>query len=379
MELVERGPPEHVVQLRDRLLVARVTGAELLDPAARGQVTGCGSCRSPVGGPAFDAHAEILTAVRGKTERHRVTNPLDGVFQRLERDMGLSWQQGPLGRNPNGRFLVPGMPDRVLYAEPLRRRMRAELGGHTVVESDGAVLLFEPGRYPVAYFPIADVAAGTLAPTAHRTRHDDLGETAWFEVIGGESRAARGAWQHVALPEHAAILEDKVALAWRAMDGFYEENDRILGHAADPYHRIDIRGSSRHLVVRAGDRVVADSAAPLVLYESGFAPRWYVPRDDVAAEALTPVELQTFCPYKGIASYYDIDDVRGAAWSYRAPVDEMAAIGDLVSFEPDQVEVTLDGHRLELEPGQNVVSHGIDRNLDIGEAGTLTAVTPGVS
>jgi uncharacterized protein (DUF427 family) len=130
-----------------------------------------------------------------------------------------------------------------------------------------------------------------------------LGETAWFEVVGGTRHAARAAWQHVALPDHAAILEDKVALAWRAMDAFYEEDERILGHAADPYHRIDIRRTSRHLVVRAGDRVVADTTTPLVLYESGFAPRWYVPRDDVVAEALTREDLQTFCPYKGIASY----------------------------------------------------------------------------
>jgi uncharacterized protein (DUF427 family) len=196
--------------------------------------------------------------------------------------MGLSWQQGPLGRNPNGQFLVPDMPQRVLYAEPLRRRMRAELGGRTVVESDDAVVLFEPGRYPVAYFPIGDFAEGALRPIDHRSEHPDLGETAWFEVAGGARGAARGAWQHVALPEHAAILRDKVALAWRAMDGFYEEDERILGHAADPYHRIDIRRTSRHLVVRARDRVVAETASPLVLYESGFAPRWYVPREDVA-------------------------------------------------------------------------------------------------
>jgi uncharacterized protein (DUF427 family) len=286
--------------------------------------------------------------------------------------MGLSWQQGPLGRNPNGQFLVPGMPQRVLYAEPLRRRMRAEFGGRTVVQSDDAVLLFEPGRYPVAYFPITDFAEGALKPTDHRTEHADLGETAWLEVVGNTRSAARGAWQHIALPDHAAILNGKVALAWRAMDGFYEEDDRILGHAADPYHRIDIRRTSRHLVVRAGDRVVADTTNPVVLYESGFAPRWYVPRGDVVAESLTAVDLQTFCPYKGIASYYDIDDIRHAAWSYRAPLEDVAAIGDLVSFEPDRVDVTLDGERLEPEPGQTVVSHGIDRDLSIGEAGALT-------
>jgi uncharacterized protein (DUF427 family) len=293
--------------------------------------------------------------------------------------MGLSWQQGPLGRNPNGQFLVPAMPERVLYAEPLRRRLRAVLGDRAVVRSDDAVLLFEPGRYPVAYFPLSDFADGALRPTEHRSGHRDLGETAWFEVIGGTRQAARGAWQHVALPDHAAILEGKVALAWRAMDGFYEEDDRILGHAADPYHRIDIRRTSRHLVVRAGDRVIADTTGPLVLYESGFAPRWYVPRADVVSKAFTPVDLQTFCPYKGIASYYDIDGSRHAAWSYRAPFDDMAAIGDLVSFEPDKVIVILDDERLALEPGHNVMSHGIDRNLSIDEAGGLLSVVAAAS
>jgi uncharacterized protein (DUF427 family) len=271
------------------------------------------------------------------------------------------------------------MPERVLYAEPLRRRLRAELGGSTVMQSDDAVLLFEPGRYPVAYFPLADFADGALRPADHRSEHRDLGETAWFEVIGGMRRAARGAWQHVALPEHAAMLDGKVALAWRAMDAFYEEDDRILGHAADPYHRIDVRRTSRRLIVRAGDRVVADTTRPLVMYESGFAPRWYAPRADVVAESLVPVELQTFCPYKGIASYYDIHGRRQAAWSYRTPFAEMAAIGDLVSFEPDKVAVSVDDQRLELEPGQNVISHGIDRNLSIDEAGGLRTVVAAAS
>jgi uncharacterized protein (DUF427 family) len=65
------------------------------------------------------------------------------------------------------------------------------------------------------------------------------------------------------------------------MDAFHEEAERILGHAADPYRRIDIRRSSRHLVVRDGDEVVADTDAPL---------------------ALEPVEGQTFCPYKALAA-----------------------------------------------------------------------------
>jgi uncharacterized protein (DUF427 family) len=265
------------------------------------------------------------------------------------------------------------MPERVLYAEPLRRRMRAELNGRTVVQSDDVVILFEPGRYPVAYFPKADFADGVLTPVDHRTTHRDLGETAWFEVEGAERRSA---WMHVDLPDPAAILEGRVALAWRAIDAFFEEDDRIVGHAADPYHRIDIRNTSRHLVVRAGDRIIADTHHPKVLYESGFAPRWYVPRADVRGAELTLIDKETFCPYKGVASYYGIDGVDGAGWSYRNAFDDMHAIDDLVSFEPDRVEVTLDGERLELEPGQTVVAHGIDRDLAVRPRNGVRGRTP---
>lgn len=192
-------------------------------------------------------------------------------------------------------------------------------------------------------------------------------DTAWFAVRAGGRTAERAAWELVGLPEHAGDLKGRIAFAWRAMDAFYEEDDRILGHAADAYHRIDIRTTSRTLEVRSEGRVVARSEHPVVLYESGFAPRWYVPRADVDESALTPAEDRTFCPYKGIAAYYDIGGVRKAAWSYRDAYPEVGRIDDLVSFEPDKVEVTLDGKRLEPEPGQHVIPHGVDRGLDTDE------------
>jgi uncharacterized protein (DUF427 family) len=294
--------------------------------------------------------------------------------------MGLSWQQGPLGRDPNGAFVTASpMPERVLYVEPLRRRMSVELGGSVIARSDDAVLLFEPARYPVAYFPVADIAAGALEATDRTTTHQDLGETKWFSVVGGDGQIAhRAAWQHVDPPAPAAALRDTVAFGWRSMDAFYEEDERVLGHAADPYHRIDIRRTSRHLVVRNGDQVVADTHAPLVLYESGFAPRWYVPRADIAAEALHAVEGQTFCPYKGLASYYNVGDARTAAWSYRAPFDDVSRIADLVSFYPEKLTITIDGEKLEPAPGQTVIAHGPDRNLSVDEVGGIQLVEDAV-
>ena len=283
--------------------------------------------------------------------------------------MGLSWQQGPLSPGAIGRFLVPEpLPKRLLYVEPLRRRMRVRFGGTWIADSEHVLLLFEPGRYPVAYFPETDVSPHTLERTDHTAQHPDLGLTSWYSVRAGEHVAPRGAWQHTALPAHASGLKARVAFAWRAMDAFYEEDEQIVGHAADNYHRIDIRQASRNLVVRQRDRIIADTTRPLVLYESGFAPRWYVLRADIDESALTPVKLQTFCPYKGLCSYYTIGDARLAAWSYPDAYPEVRRISNLVSFEPDIVSVHLDGIQLHLEPGQTVVPHGPDRNLTATEA-----------
>ena len=282
--------------------------------------------------------------------------------------MGLAWQQGPLAPGAVGRFLVPDpLPERLLYAEPLRRRMRVRFGRAWVADSEDVVLLHEPGRYPVAYFPRGDIFPDVLGPSLHTTRHRDLGATSWYTVRAGSQSKDRAAWQHTELPDYAGELRGRVAFAWRAMDAFYEEDDRIVGHAADIYHRIDIRKTSRHLVVRHGDQVIADSAGPLLLCESGFAPRWYVPRTDVDESAVTAVEFQTFCPYKGVCSYYDVGDAHRAAWSYLDAWPEVRAVTGFVSFEPDLVEVSLDGRRLRLEPGQSVVPHGIDRDLSLDE------------
>jgi len=283
--------------------------------------------------------------------------------------MGLSWQQGPLATGAIGRFLVSeALPKRLLYVEPLRRRMRVRFGGIWIADSENVLLLFEPGRYPVAYFPEADLYPDTLQRTEYTTRHHELGVTSWYTVRAGEQNAARGAWQHIDLPAYASELQGRVAFAWPAMDAFYEEDERILGHAADSYHRIDIRQTSRSLMVRHRDRIIADTKRPMVLYESGFAPRWYVARADIQESALTPVGHQTFCPYKGKCSYYDIGDARLAAWSYLEAYPEVGRISGLVSFEPEIVSVQLDGKQLRLEPGQAVISHGPDRELSVAEA-----------
>ena len=88
-----------------------------------------------------------------------------------------------------------------------------------------------------------------------------------------------------------------------------------------------------------------------------------MPRGDVDQAALTAADGQTFCPYKGLASYYDIGGARRAAWSYEDAWTGVRRVCGLISFEPGQVEVHLDGARLRPGPGQAVIPHGIDRDL----------------
>src|SRR5258708_34898359 len=126
--------------------------------------------------------------------------------------------------------------------------MRVRFGGTWIDDSEDVILLFEPGHYPMAYFPEADVSPDARQRSEHTTRHPDLGLTSWYTVRAGEKSAPRGAWQHIDLPVYASELQARVAFAWPAMDAFYEEDERIVGHAADSYHRIDIRQVSRRLV-----------------------------------------------------------------------------------------------------------------------------------
>jgi uncharacterized protein (DUF427 family) len=85
--------------------------------------------------------------------------------------MGLSWQTRSALTRHEGRFLVPEpLPKRLLYAEPLRRRMRVLFGGNWIADTEDVILLFEPGHYPIAYFKEADVSPGTLELSGHTTR-----------------------------------------------------------------------------------------------------------------------------------------------------------------------------------------------------------------
>lgn len=112
-----------------------------------------------------------------------------------------------------------------------------------------------------------------------------------------------------------------------------------------PEHPITISPSGDRVVVRSGEATIADSRSTLVLEEANYPPVRYIPIADVDRAALASSKLNTWCPFKGEASYYSIvDGERGtdAVWFYEHPHDAVAEIKDHVAFYPDRVTLTVE-------------------------------------
>lgn len=135
---------------------------------------------------------------------------------------------------------------------------------------------------------------------------------------------------------------------WDAVDEWWEEAERIGVHPRDPYHRCDVARSDRHVVVRVGGEVIADSKTPTMLFETGLPPRFYLPQDDVRMELLERTETETSCPYKGTTSrYYSVEAggerVDDAAWVYDETHAEVQGINGLIAFYNERVQLDVDG------------------------------------
>lgn len=231
--------------------------------------------------------------------------------------------------------------------EPSPRWVRVRFGGQFVADSRRVLLLREPGRIPVYYFPRADVRADALAPAGHAAPCARDGGAACWSVRGGDRTAEHAAWSYPDPPAERLRLRDHVTFEWPKMDAWFEEDDEVYVHARDPYKRVDVLHSSRHVRVEVGGTVVADTRRPSVLFETGRPTRYYVPRADVRMDLLEPTATETQCPYKGVANYYSVRAgdamVRDIAWYYRHPIQECGKIENLISFFDERVDLYVDG------------------------------------
>ena len=229
--------------------------------------------------------------------------------------------------------------------EPCPRWVRAVVGGTAVADSK-AVLTVTLGL-PAYYFPLDDVRRDLLEPSDRKETSSIFGERSFWNLRVGDRLVEDAAWQFEPSPD-GPKLDGYVAFYWDRIDHWFEEDDEVFVHARDPYHRVDVLSSSRHVSVVVGGEVVADSHRPRLLFETGLPTRYYLPRLDVRMDLLTPSETVTACPYKGRTVHYDVSvgdrTVRDVAWSYPFPIPECPKIENLICFYDERVDlVEVDG------------------------------------
>ncbi|MGH3728021.1 MAG: DUF427 domain-containing protein [Micromonosporaceae bacterium] len=234
-----------------------------------------------------------------------------------------------------------------IRVEPYLRRVRGMLDGRTVVDSERAVLLLDPQRLPVYYFPASDVTAELLADEAAEPSRSRYGEVRRWSLRSGGRLVADAAWSYPRPAEGLASLRDLVAFRWDVMDSWYEEDDEVFVHPREPYCRVDVLHSSRHVRVEVAGETVAESSRPRMLFETGLPVRYYLPAPDVRQELLRPSATTTQCPYKGVASYWSVtvgsEVLEDVVWAYRFPVVECPKIAGLFAFYNEQVDLWVDG------------------------------------
>jgi uncharacterized protein (DUF427 family) len=256
-----------------------------------------------------------------------------------------------------------------LRYEPVDKRIRGLVAGEVVIDTDRALLVWEPKRVVPSYAVPVEELEGVTSPAAEvKTAvdepslteadvphlgdrpvydpsvpfavHTTEGATLDLRLDGTVRRAAAFRPADVALSQY-------VIVAFEAMDAWFEEDERNLGHPRDPFHRIEIVHSSRSVRVERNGQLLAASTRPYLLLEAPLPVRYYLPPEDVSEELLNPSSTRTVCAYKGQASYWSLQDADDIAWSYPEPLREAAEVTDRIAFFNERVDLIVNGTRLE--------------------------------
>ncbi|MEU4706446.1 DUF427 domain-containing protein [Nocardia salmonicida] len=233
----------------------------------------------------------------------------------------------------------------LVRVETGQKRVRVYLHGKLVADTLRPLLVWEVPYYPTYYVPLTDVRAD-LDPNGISEHSPSRGEATGYDVAVEGLRAEGAALRYLDSP--LTELKDAVRLDIAAFDWF-EEDEQVFVHPRDPYSRVDILGSSRHVRVEIDGVTVADSRSPRILFETGLPARYYLPLTDVRMDLLIASDTHTSCPYKGTADYWNVrvgdTSHLDVVWIYRTPLPESQKVAGLACFYNEKVDIYLDGVR----------------------------------
>ncbi|MGY1681145.1 DUF427 domain-containing protein [Geodermatophilus sp. SYSU D01176] len=226
--------------------------------------------------------------------------------------------------------------------------MRATLSGRTVFDSVRARYVWEFPFYPQYYIPFDDIDESFLVDEGRELRLQRGTARRYGLRIGDEERPGS---VRVFGADSVDGIAGTARFDWAALDAWYEEDEQVFVHPRNPYVRVDALPSHRHVRVQLDGHVLADSASPVLVFETGLLTRYYIHRTDVNFEQLVRTDTRTACPYKGVTSDYWSLRVEGRtpqayqdiAWSYSFPTRQLLPIAGLVAFYNEKVDIEVDG------------------------------------
>ncbi|KIJ66958.1 hypothetical protein HYDPIDRAFT_108924 [Hydnomerulius pinastri MD-312] len=232
------------------------------------------------------------------------------------------------------------------FIEDSEKRVRVLFGGKFVVDTCKSKLVWEKPFYPIYFFSASDLSSSLLRKSEQSQNEE--GTTVYDLVVG--DREAKGAVTEFTGQGKHKELAGLIRVNFASADAWFEEDDRIYGHPKDPYKRVDVLRSSRHVRIEVNGVEVANTHRPFLLYETGLRRRTYIPLTDVRLDLLKPSDTTSLCPYKGWANYYNVHLPNGEihkdiVWFYRTPNAECIQIIGLAAFYDEKVDVWVDGEK----------------------------------
>ncbi|KAJ4477448.1 DUF427-domain-containing protein [Lentinula aciculospora] len=239
-------------------------------------------------------------------------------------------------------FVPPDLTN--THIEDCPKRIRAFFGGVFIVDTGKAKLVWEHKRYPQYYFPSSDLPSKFLDGGSKNILAD--GPTT-YDILVGDKRASEAVSVY---GDSNGNLAGLFKIGYNSMERWFEEDEQVFVHPKDPYKRVDVLQSSRHVRVEVHGIEVANTRMPRLLFETNLPVRTYIPQTDCKLELLVPSKLQTACPYKGIADYYHVQAtpdkrVENVVWWYQNPIVACAAISGYYAFYDEHVDIWVDGEK----------------------------------
>ena len=229
--------------------------------------------------------------------------------------------------------------------EPAPRRVRGFLGHELVFDTTVGALCLGGALLPAVLHSAGRRANGVPA------RREPPAESAIRPVAaalgGGGGPEHTQSAARVFDADSDSPVAGTVRFEWDQLRWF-EEDEPIYGHPRNPYSRVDALRSHRHIRVELDGVLLADTRAPVLLFETGLPTRYYIDPTDVAFEHLEASSTQTLCPYKGVTSgYWSVrvgDTVHpDLAWTYHYPLPAVAPIAGMVAFYNEKLDIAVDG------------------------------------